>query len=98
MSDSSSRQHQHQPAVRPEDVLPESIDSTAINGLTVRKVRWPHSSPTPYDWTSSPRALPRTRPLVAQIRELVPALRAIGLNDVFRPRSPAVERILADAA
>ncbi|MFF8902435.1 hypothetical protein ACF082_33745 [Streptomyces lydicus] len=96
MSHSSS--HQHLPAVRPEDVLPEGIDSTAMNGLTVRKGSVAAFVANALRLDELTEGTPEYAALVAQMRELAPALRAIGLNNVFRPRSPAVERILADAA
>ncbi|GGU33319.1 hypothetical protein [Streptomyces violascens] len=96
MSHSSS--HQHQPAVRPEDVLPEGVDSTAINGMTVRKGSVAAFVANALRLDELTEGTPEYAALVAQMRELAPALRAIGLNDVFRPHSPAVERILAEAA
>lgn len=96
MSHSSS--HQHQPAVRPEDVLPEGIDSTGINGLTVRKGSVAAFVANALRLDELTEGTPEYAALVAQMRELAPVLRAIGLIDVFRPRSPAVEWILADAA
>lgn len=95
---SHSFSHQHQPAVRPEDVLPEGIDSTAINGLTVRKGSVAAFVANALRLGDLTEGTPEYAALVAQMRELAPALRTIGLLDVFRPRSPAVERILAEAA
>lgn len=96
MSHSSS--HQRQPAVRPEDVLPEGVDSTAINGLTVRKGSVAAFVANALRLDDLTEGTPEYAALVAQMRELAPALRTIGLLDVFRPRSPAVESILAEAA
>lgn len=93
-----SSTHQHQPAVRPEDVLPEGIDSTAMGGLTVRKGSVAAFVANALRLDDLTEGTPEYAALVAQMRELAPALRAIGLNDVFRPRSPAVERILTEAA
>jgi hypothetical protein len=84
--------------VRPEDVLPEGIDSTAINGLTVRKGSVAAFVANALRLDDLTEGTPEYAALVTQMRELAPALRAIGLLDVFRPRSPAVERILAEAA
>ncbi|MEU9124380.1 hypothetical protein AB0C96_31740 [Streptomyces sp. NPDC048506] len=90
--------HQHQPAVRPEDVLPTGIDSTEINGHTVRKgsvAAFVANAKRLDDLTED---TPEYEALLTQMRELAPALHTIGLLDVFEPRSPAVARILADAA
>ncbi|MEU5304160.1 hypothetical protein ACH4YO_14460 [Streptomyces noursei] len=96
MSHSSS--HPHQPVVRPEDVLPEGIDSTAINGLTVRKGSVAAFVANALRLDDLSEGTPEYAALVTQMRELAPALRAIGVLDVFRPRSPAVERIIAEVA
>ena len=96
MSHSSS--NPHQPAVRPEDVLPEGIDSTAINGLTVRKGSVAAFVANALRLEDLTEGTPEHAALVTQMRELAPALRTIGLLDVFRPRSPEVERILAEVA
>ncbi|ANZ14242.1 hypothetical protein SNOUR_04610 [Streptomyces noursei ATCC 11455] len=96
MSHSSS--HQHQPVVRPEDVLPEGVDSTAINGLTVRKGSVAAFVANALRLDDLTEGTPEYAALVMQMRELAPALRAIGVLDVFRPRSPAVERIIAEVA
>ncbi|GAA2663549.1 hypothetical protein [Streptomyces lunalinharesii] len=98
MSHSSSHQHQHQPVVRPEDVLPEGIDSTAINGLTVRKGSVAAFVANALRLDDLTEGTPEYAAVVTQMRELTPVLRAIGLLDVFRPHSQAVERIIAEAA
>ncbi|MEE4546142.1 hypothetical protein V2S66_29770 [Streptomyces sp. V4-01] len=85
-------------AVRPEDVLPAGVDSTVINGVTVRK-----GFVTAL--VANAKALDGQTPgsrdhddLVAEIRQLVPGLRAIGLLDVFSPRSPELARIIEETA
>ncbi|MEU5211795.1 hypothetical protein [Streptomyces sp. NPDC020742] len=88
----------HQPAVRPEDVLPAGIDSTAINGQTVRKGSVAAFVANAVRLDDLTEDTPEYTSLVAQMQELAPALRTIGLLDVFAPRSPVVARILADAA
>ncbi|MEU5438328.1 hypothetical protein AB0G73_33940 [Streptomyces sp. NPDC020719] len=95
---SHSSTNPNQPAVRPEDVLPEGIDSTAINGLTVRKGSVAAFVANALRLEDLTEGTPEHTAVVTQMRELAPALRTIGLLDVFEPRSPAVERILAEAA
>ncbi|MFF8373257.1 hypothetical protein ACF05W_31150 [Streptomyces lydicus] len=90
--------HSHQPAVRPEDVLPAGLDSTAINGRTVRKGSVAAFVANAVRLDDLAEGTAEYAALVAQLRELAPALRTIGLLDVFEPRSPVVGRILADAA
>ncbi|TJZ54564.1 hypothetical protein FCH28_15830 [Streptomyces piniterrae] len=97
-SPQSQSQSQHQPVVRPEDVLPEGIDSTAINGLTVRKGSVAAFVANALRLDDLTEGTPEHADVVTQMRELAPVLRTIGLLDVFLPRSPAVERILAEAA
>lgn len=87
-----------QPAVRPEDVLPEGIDSTAINGLTVRKGSVAAFVANALRLDDLTEGTPEHAAVVTQMRELAPALRTIGLLDVFRPRSAEVERILDEVA
>lgn len=96
MSHSSS--NPQQTAVRPEDVLPEGVDSTAINGLTVRKGSVAAFVANALQLDDLAEGTPEHAAIVTQMRELAPALRTIGLLDVFQPRSPAVERILAEVA
>ncbi len=87
-----------QPAVRPEDVLPNGVDSTAINGHTVRKGSVAAFVANAVQLDDLSEGTPEYEALIAQMRELAPALRTIGLVDVFEARSPVVQRILAEAA
>ncbi|GAB7030329.1 hypothetical protein AB0G35_33330 [Streptomyces sp. NPDC021749] len=84
--------------MRPEDVLPAGVDSTAINGLTVRKGSVAAFVANALQLDDLTEGTPEYEALVTQMRELAPVLRTIGLLDVFEPRSPVVRRILADAA
>ncbi|MFH8681057.1 hypothetical protein [Streptomyces lydicus] len=90
--------HAQQPVVRPEDVLPAGIDSTAINGHTVRKGSVAAFVANAVRLDDLTEGAAEYAALLAQLRELAPALRTIGLLDVFEARSPVVGRILADAA
>ncbi|MFF4188539.1 hypothetical protein ACFYZ9_35605 [Streptomyces sp. NPDC001691] len=95
---SHSSTNPHQPAVRPEDVLPEGVDSTAINGMTVRKGSVAAFVANAVRLDDLAEGTPEHTALVTQMRELAPALRTIGLLKVFQPRSPLVEQILAEGA
>ncbi|MFE1774272.1 hypothetical protein [Streptomyces sp. NPDC059008] len=96
--DQDQHPHPRPPVVRPEDVLPEGVDSTAINGLTVRKGSVAAFVANALRLDDLTEGTPEHAAVVTQLRELAPALRTIGLLDVFRPRSPVVERILAEVA
>ncbi|GAA1715419.1 hypothetical protein [Streptomyces yatensis] len=95
---SHSPSQPHQPVVRPEDVLPAGVDSTAINGKTVRKGSVAAFVSNAIRLNDLTEGTPEYTAVVAQMRELTPALRTIGLFEVFQPLSPEVERILSEVA
>jgi hypothetical protein len=80
--------------VRPEDLLPTGVDSGVINGVEVRKgsvaafvanaKRLNELEPTSQEYVE----------VLTQLQQLVPALRAVGVFDVFTPRSPALAEII----
>ncbi|KPC61869.1 hypothetical protein ADL29_22550 [Streptomyces chattanoogensis] len=76
--------------------MPEGIDSTAINGTIVRKGSVAAFVANALRLDGLTEGTPEHAAVVTQMQELAPVLRTIGLLDVFRPRSPAVERILAE--
>jgi hypothetical protein len=82
--------------IRPEDVLPDGVNATTYAGIDVRKG-------TVAAFVANAEQLERLSPddarrpaLEGQLRALAPALRAVGVLDVFTPRSPAIAAILAD--
>jgi hypothetical protein len=81
--------------IRPEDVLADGVETTNVDGLDVRKG-------TVAAFVANARKLAQLEPgdagrdaLEGQLRALAPALRAVGLLEVFAPRSPVVAAILA---
>ncbi|MDT8915514.1 hypothetical protein [Amycolatopsis sp. PS_44_ISF1] len=83
--------------IRPEDVLPDGVDRTTIGGREVRKG-------AVAAFVANVRQLDQAEPgstdrqqIVEQLKELVPTLRAVGVLDVFQPRSAAVAEIIATA-
>jgi hypothetical protein len=83
--------------VRPEDLLPAGADSGVINGVEVRKG-------TVAAFVANAQRLEALDPDSAEYAELAgrlqaakPLLAAIGVLDVFDPRSPRLKEILAGA-
>ncbi|KAA0099512.1 hypothetical protein CIW49_07800 [Mycolicibacterium sp. P1-18] len=80
--------------IRPEDVLADGVEVTTFDGVDVRKG-------SVAAFVANARELARLAPgdagrdaLEGQLRALAPALRAVGLLEVFAPRSPDVAAIL----
>ena len=83
--------------VRPEDILPAGIESGVLNGLEVRKG-------SVAAFVANAKQLEQLTPgsdhyaeVSAQIVQLVPALRAVGVLDVFSPKSPDLADLIAQA-
>lgn len=81
--------------IRPEDVLADGVETTTVDGLDVRKG-------TVAAFVANANKLAQLAPgdsgrdaLEDQLRALAPALRAVGLLEVFAPRSPVIAAILA---
>ena len=80
--------------IRPEDVLADGVEVTTVDGLDVRKG-------TVAAFVANAKKLALLgpddvgrEPLERQLRALAPALRAVGLLDVFAPRSADIAAIL----
>jgi hypothetical protein len=83
--------------VRPEDMLPADVNSREINGVEVRKG-------SVAAFVANARQLDRLDPsgseyaqVASQLRALVPALRAVGVLDVFTPRSGVLAELIESA-
>jgi hypothetical protein len=83
--------------VRPEDLLPAGVDSGVINGTEVRKGSVAAFVANAKRLETVDPAADEYAALVSQLRALKPALQAVGLLDVFAPRSARVAEILADS-
>jgi len=81
-------------AVRPEDVLSDAANSAEIGGMEVRKGTIAAFIANTNLLESLAQDDPAREPIVAQLRTLAPALRALGLLDVFAPRSAAIAAII----
>ncbi|MGW4400363.1 hypothetical protein ACWEHA_34155 [Amycolatopsis nivea] len=80
--------------IRPEDVLPDGVDRTTLGGLEVRKG-------AVAAFVANVKQLEQAEPggteheqIVDQLKQLVPTLRAVGVLDVFQPRSAAVAQLI----
>ena len=80
--------------IRPEDVLADGVEATTFDGLDVRKG-------TVAAFVANAKKLALLgpddvgrQPLERQLRDLAPALRAVGLLEVFAPRSADIAAIL----
>ncbi len=78
-------------AVDPEDVLPDGAEYAELGGAQVRKG-------TVAAFARSLEALPAGDPteagLAAHLRDLLPGLRAVGVLEVFAPRSARLRAAL----
>lgn len=84
--------------VRPEDVLPAGVDSAVINGTSVRKGSIMAFVTNVKALDGLTAGTPDHDAVIRQIRQLAPAVRAIGMLDVFAPRSPELARLLDEVA
>lgn len=80
--------------IRPEDVLAEGVEVTTVDGLDVRK-----GTVAAFVANAKKLALLEPddvsrEPLERQLRALAPALRAVGLLDVFAPRSADISALV----
>jgi len=83
--------------IRPEDVLPDGVETATVGGREVRKgtvaafvanaKRLETLSPNHPDY-------PAVR---QQLQDLVPALQAVGVLDVFTPRSFTIAALVDEA-
>ncbi|GAA1101923.1 hypothetical protein [Nocardiopsis composta] len=80
--------------VAPEDVLPDGVEGADFGGVRVRKgtVKAAIDNIRALDGLEPGGA--EHRAAVAGLREAMPALRALGLFEVFRFRDPAVAELL----
>ncbi len=82
--------------IRPEDVLADGADSTGFGGITARKGTIAAFVANAKILDELAEESPDREAVLAQLRELAPALRAVGVLDVFVPRSPVIVALLAE--
>lgn len=85
---------EHKP-VRPEDVLPDGIDSGVLNGVQVRKGSVAAFVANAKALDHLPLGAPGREAIVAQLRTLIPVVAAVGVFEVFEPRSPELRALVA---
>jgi len=81
---------------RPEDVLADGVDHADIDGVAARKGTVAAFLRNARRWAEPDVAPPERALLTGAIAEAVPALRVLGLFEVFEVRDPAL-RALSDA-
>lgn len=84
--------------VRPEDVLADADSATTFGGVDVRKgtiAAFVLNAKRLADLSATD---PNRAAIEAQLRALAPGLRAVGVLDVFVPRSAEVAALLAESA
>jgi hypothetical protein len=80
--------------MRAEELLPDHINSGEFNGITVRKGTvgaFLINAKTLQNATISPG---EREQVLAEMRDAVPALQALGLLDVFEAREPALRSFI----
>ncbi|MFD4636053.1 hypothetical protein ACFWN2_01990 [Lentzea sp. NPDC058436] len=80
--------------IRPEDVLPDGVDRTTLGGLEVRKGAVAAFVANVKQLDDAEPGSAEHDEIVEQLRQLVPTLRAVGVLDVFQPRSAAVAELI----
>lgn len=80
--------------IRPEDVLPEGDNTASVGDVPVRKGTIAAFVSNAKALENLPEGRPEYDAVVAQLRALAPGLRAVGLLDVFTPRSPTIAALL----
>lgn len=83
--------------VRPEDILPAGAEHAAIGGVEVRKGSVAAFVANAKNLATLEPGTPEHGAVVAQLQALAPLLAAVGVLDIFEPRSPELRRIIASA-
>jgi aldehyde:ferredoxin oxidoreductase len=84
-------------AIRPEDVLPDGVDTMAVGATTVRKGTVAAFVANANILEQLPIGDLRRNDVEAELRALAPALHSVGVLDVFAPRSAEIAAILGEA-
>jgi hypothetical protein len=83
--------------IRPEDVLPDGVESRSFAGTAVRKGSVAAFVANAALLGQLAEGSAEYRVVADQLRALAPALEAVGVLEVFAPRSERIARILEDA-
>lgn len=80
--------------VRPEDVLPEEASRTEINGVDVRKGTVAAFLRNAMQWSDPATSEPDRETIGHAIAGAMPALRALGIFDVFTVRDDRLRSMM----
>lgn len=84
--------------MRAEQILPDHVDQTEIDGVIVRKGTVGAFLRNAKAWTAPHTPEPQRREAERDIVEAVPALRALGLFDAMMLRDDRLRQLVADAS
>lgn len=84
--------------MRPQDILPDHQDQVQIDGVTVRKGSVGAFLASVRQWQDPASDAAARVVAEADVRALLPALRALGLFEVFAVRDPALQQLLDSEA
>jgi hypothetical protein len=87
----------HNKIVRPEDILPDGIDSTYMNGMMVRKGTIAAFLANADILENSNAIEQQKQEAINAMKELAPAIIAIGLHKHVTFKNSQIEQILIDA-
>lgn len=79
---------------RPEDVLPDDQDRAVIGGVDIRKGTIAAFLRNARRWRDPATPEAERERLAQEMRDAVPALRALDLLDIFSPRDPALAALI----
>jgi hypothetical protein len=82
-------------ALRPEDMLPDDVDRTEIGGVVVRKGTVGAFLQNAMRWSDPGTTDVKREALTREIVVSVPALRALGVFDVFDVRDEGLRKLIS---
>jgi len=83
-------------SIRPEDILPDGVDSTSINGITVRKASMAAFLANIEILENANVTEKQKQDALNTMKELAVSLKAIGLHKHVTFNNPMVEQIFVD--
>lgn len=84
--------------VRPEDVLPNDADTASFGGTLARKGTVAAFVANAKLLEDLPQEAGEREAVLAELRDLLPGLRAVGVLDGFSPRSAAIAALVEETA
>ena len=80
--------------MRPEDVLPDEVDTCEINGLTLRKGTVAAFLWNCRRWLELAPGVPERAGIETEMKAALPALRALGVFDLFDLRDARLRALV----